>query len=392
MSEERVSLRFDSFRSFLDACSAQVSEEGIFLATDAVRPVGSRVEFDLGLGDDFPLLRGTGEVVWVVEPNGEGSVPGMAVRYESTDSATATLAEKIAARQRSLTGATFELASAAEAEPRSDADSSAFATQALDAALLAEAEGEDDAAEATPAAGGADTEVLRIDDEEAAAVMPPYLEAAVAGSQKSSGGRSGLWVTLILIAGLTGVVFWQRDFLAEKLRGVGSPATEPAAEASEMVVPEPETTDVVEPIVQTAAEPETSVPSEPAAVEPAAPSGPLSRIETVRWNATGGATVLELVADGTFPADIGAGGSIERLEDPPRLLLKIAGVTEPLASPTLAVGSEEVVGVRTALHGSPPDSALHVVVDLADPTAQLSGASAEGGVLQVRIASGAVSP
>ncbi len=99
--------------------------------------------------------------------------------------------------------------------------------------------------------------------------------------------------------------------------------------------------------------------------------------------------MLELVADGTIAAD---GYSIERLVDPPRLVIKVVGVVAPLARPNLAIGSSEIVGVRTGLHGAPPDSALHVVVDLADPTAEAGAASVAGSRLQVRVASGAVSP
>ena len=58
----------------------------------------------------------------------------------------------------------------------------------------------------------------------------------------------------------------------------------------------------------------------------------------------------------------------------------------------LAIGSEEIVGVRTALHGSPPEAVLHLVVDLADPTAQAGAAETDGNLLQVRVSSTAISP
>lgn len=390
MSENRVTLRFDTFRSFLDECSQRISEDGIFLATDDVHPVGTRVDFDLGLGSDFPLLRGSGEVVWVVKPNGEGAVPGMALRYETTDDATAVLVRKIAERARSETGSSFELSQAESLEPLAEAEPAA-----------PEAAEETVAEETVAAEPGAKEpvaeEIEQVAEEAAAtapertampapsAAMPSYLEGAVGkagGTAKR--GRAGLWTAAALIAVLAGLAFWQRDSLVEKLGGGGAP---PAAERVTDVSEPP----AVESVEAEAADAVEQVPVEPeiAVAEPAPPAELLSRIEEVRWVTTGEGTLLELVADGAFPSD---SYGIDRLEDPPRLLLKINGVTAPLATPTMAVGSEEVVGVRTALHGTPPSSALHVVVDLADPTAQLTASEDNGSLLTLRIASSAISP
>ncbi len=434
MSDDRITLEFESFQAFLEECSSRISEEGIFLATEEPRAVGSTVEFHLGLDSDFPLLRGTGEVVWVVEPDGGGEAPGMAVRYQTTDPATATLSRKIAERQRQRTGSAFELSRAgadgeiaAELPPPAERAPSP-ATQAVDAlignAIDSEAETIIDSEAETVLDSDAETildseaetfvdapaetaaeplatapeRLPEPGEETVAAPTDAYEEPTVEMEPSPKRGRRGLWAILALLAALAGAAYWQRDLLLGKRDDPARAAREPAVEAPI----EPETRAPAEPAIQTPAEPVTQTPAEPRPLEadveapdpaqsapPPAPSGPLTRIEEIRWRARAGVTLLELVADGAFAADA---YTMERLEDPPRLLLKISGVTAPLGSPTVAVGSEEVVGVRTGLHGSPPASALHVVVDLADPTAQVTEARAAGTVLQLRVASAAISP
>ncbi len=397
MSDDRVTLRFDSFRAFLEQCSERISEEGIFLATDAIRPVGSTVEFDLGIDSEFPLLRGSGEVVWVVEPDGEETTPGMAVRYAQTDDATATLARKIAARCRAETGAVFDLSQAAIPAP-------VVATEEIETPVVVEEVPDEAADEALTVPDEVEAEIeatvghgapaLAAEAAESVAEPAPAVvseariqEISRAAEASSGGGRRGTWAVLALVAVLAGVAYWQRDLL----RGWMGGSSDRAAAPVERPLPratEPEPLEPAEPMVQEASEVEAVEPEEAAPAEPT-PAGPLTRIEEIRWETTGDGTLLQLLADGTF-----ARGSyrIERLEDPPRLLLRISGVTAPLATPTLAVGSEEVVGVRTALHGTAPSTSLHVVVDLADPTAQAADAEVVGATLQLRISSAAISP
>ncbi len=400
MSEHRITLRFDSFRGFLEECSDRISEQGIFLATDEIRPVGSRVEFHLGLDANFPLLRGTGEVLWVVEPNGGGEVPGMAVRYESTDEATATLARRIAERQRARSESVFDLGRAgAAAEPPTAEPAPSQATQAVDA--LIEDAVELETAEFVVPSVEPEAELAPIEPlEPAAAETAMESEPEAESEPRPKRSRGGLWAALALIAALAGAAYWQRDLLGGMLGGSSDDGlAAPALEPQPVEPAEPRIQAPIEPAVEPATEPAIEAPAEPAVEaeappqDPApaapAPTGPLTRVEEVRWQAAVGVTLLELVADGAFATD---GYTLERLEDPPRLLLKIAGVTAPLASPTVAVGSEEVVGVRTGLHGSPPATSLHVVVDLADPTAQVTAAEIRGAVLQLRVASSAISP
>ena len=67
-SPGRVAVECESFRSFLQRFSPRISKAGIFLPSDTPWPVGNCVEFRVGLGPDFPLLRGIGDVVWTDAP------------------------------------------------------------------------------------------------------------------------------------------------------------------------------------------------------------------------------------------------------------------------------------------------------------------------------------
>lgn len=86
--------RFDSVLDFVEAQSVNVSVSGMFIATDAPPPVGSRVSFQFALTDGFTLLEGAGEVVRVVTT---GPVKGMGIRFVELDEKNSKLIERIVA-------------------------------------------------------------------------------------------------------------------------------------------------------------------------------------------------------------------------------------------------------------------------------------------------------
>ncbi len=412
MNGQTVSLRFESFEAFLNACEERVSEDGVFLSTDQEVTVGETVRFDLGIDDEFPILRGSGEVVRVVDKQRGG--PGLAVRFVDPDSATTTLARQIVSRQQRRSRAVYDLEgdeavpigtldlpkladdSVAPASPEDGSEASAMPTPtpttAVDQLIVAAGEPGDDLPEepvesATsepdelPTELEADPGPVSTPIETPAEITPVHpWEMDPETTQKKSGGRL-FWLLLVLLALLAAGGYWQRDALRGLVAGSSASSAETVALAEEPVTAEPATSAEEEAVV----EPEAPTEAEP---EPA-PLEPLTRIDEIRWTSTAGASVLELVADGAFSPE---GHSVERLSDPPRLVIKVTGVTAPLARANLAVGTSEIVGVRTGLHGTPPSSALHVVVDLADPTAQADDAQIDGARLRVRVASGAVDP
>ncbi len=105
-----LKLRFESFRAFIEEYSSRISEEGMFLATDAVQEVGTSVEFEISLSDDFRLLHGVGEVVWKVSPKAGSKHPaGMAVRFKDTDEPSRRLIARLVDNHRKAGGSPFVL-------------------------------------------------------------------------------------------------------------------------------------------------------------------------------------------------------------------------------------------------------------------------------------------
>lgn len=77
---------FNQFGDYLVENSANISESGIFIKSEKPKPPGSVFMFATWLGEEFRLVHGVGEVVWVrKKPEGPERPAGMGVRYLKTD-------------------------------------------------------------------------------------------------------------------------------------------------------------------------------------------------------------------------------------------------------------------------------------------------------------------
>src|SRR5262245_9563799 len=65
--ERKISLKFKEFRGFITEVSSNLSLGGMFIRTTAPKPVGTIFDFELSLTDDFKLVQGIGEVLWIRE-------------------------------------------------------------------------------------------------------------------------------------------------------------------------------------------------------------------------------------------------------------------------------------------------------------------------------------
>src|SRR5262249_9153228 len=80
--EARVQLKFEWFGGFISEYSSNISPGGMFIRTRTPEPVGRMIGFELRLGDDYELIRGTGEVVWVRPIDQAPDKPaGMGIRF-----------------------------------------------------------------------------------------------------------------------------------------------------------------------------------------------------------------------------------------------------------------------------------------------------------------------
>lgn len=157
--------------------------------------------------------------------------------------------------------------------------------------------------------------------------------------------------------------------------GFFSPAEEPEA-----AVPEPEPEPAPEPAAPTE---EPSPIEEPSPTEEASP--PFSRVLNVVWEERGEETLVTVHLDGAIEE---WNYSTVRLGDPARELVRIEGVDRPFARPTIPVGTALVERVRLGYHPEGRIRQMHVVVDLADPTARLDRTEAAGSELRLWFAAG----
>jgi len=108
--DRSISLQFSDMRDFIDAVTDNISESGMFIRTDAVRPVGSKFPFRLSLADGYSLIEGTAEVVWLrIEESGSGGSAGVGVRFLSLVAEREGLVRRIVAEHRRVGHKSFEL-------------------------------------------------------------------------------------------------------------------------------------------------------------------------------------------------------------------------------------------------------------------------------------------
>jgi uncharacterized protein (TIGR02266 family) len=96
----KVSLKFKEFQGFVNEYSENVSAGGMFIRTSSPQPVGTVFDFELTLGDDYTLIHGLGEVVWVRQRDeGFDRPPGMGVRFLSLDPGSRKLIDRMVAER-----------------------------------------------------------------------------------------------------------------------------------------------------------------------------------------------------------------------------------------------------------------------------------------------------
>lgn len=110
-----ITLEFKDFRTFLDKFSANVSKSGMFVEADEPEAEGSEIEFELGLTDGEPLLKGNGEVAWVSGEE-ESDKRGMGVRFLDLDSDSEKLVQRIEEIRTKSGRKIFDLERGAESE------------------------------------------------------------------------------------------------------------------------------------------------------------------------------------------------------------------------------------------------------------------------------------
>jgi len=191
--------------------------------------------------------------------------------------------------------------------------------------------------------------------------------------------RPGFWWMIALVC--TAVVVVAVAF-SLWLRGTPETHTSPAPQVAEIeevaVAPLDDPADVAA---------DQEIPSD-AATEPAPapPAQTASTVESVNWRAENGRTRVLIRADGVLHD-----GTVDaiRLDEPPRVLVRIRDITQPFAPHRFEVASSEVSAIRVGYHPELRPAALYVVLDLTSDDVLSDGAlSVSGNQAVVTVRSG----
>lgn len=97
--EVQLMREFSQLQEFINEVGSNVTKVGIFLPSETLLPVGTRVEMDLRLKDKTPLICGKGEVKRVHHANGgtKRNQQGMDIRFIYIDPASKEMIRRIVA-------------------------------------------------------------------------------------------------------------------------------------------------------------------------------------------------------------------------------------------------------------------------------------------------------
>lgn len=108
--EREVKIRVPQFDTFVTEYSSNISTTGMFIHTADPKPPGTHVTFEFSVADDWKLIRGQAQVVWVRHrAQGPEQPPGMGVRFVELDAQSRRLIRWIVEKHIREGGKPFEL-------------------------------------------------------------------------------------------------------------------------------------------------------------------------------------------------------------------------------------------------------------------------------------------
>lgn len=356
--KRKVSLKFKEFRGFLAEYSKNISAGGMFIRTEEPQPPGSRFDFELTLDEDYTLIHGLGEVVWVrSRDEGPERPAGMGVRFLDLDEKSRDLIDRIVAERLAEREAEIGVPGPPE-EAQPEAGEPAAAGPGGESAGPSEP--------GRPRAPLGGPSRARPDPVFAGRV-------AVRGT-----GMTRPWVLTLLavvavvaLGSVAAVLLPDAlpDRPAESDEGAEPPAApavapDPAPEAPRVESPSPPTGDSA---------PVAFVPEEE----------PFTRVLDIIWEELEDGLLVTLQLDGAVrEGDV----SHVRIDaPPPRELVKVRGVREPFPRSGLPVAATAVDRIRVGFHQQGVESELHVVLDLARPEVVLDRVEASGREIRLHV-------
>jgi uncharacterized protein (TIGR02266 family) len=430
-----VRLHFEGTVAYQNGFAANVSALGMFVKHPEPPPVGTRLVFELVLGEERKPVQGAGVVAWVRERyDGPGRPAGVGIQFTELDALSRQhIAEALFEYLESQLGVEVadhpdvpdllaavpdrtgshhvlpelvegagETPAPGEAPPETSAAPREIAAAPLPFRIFGE----------EPASGGEGAADEPADEDLFRPAVPPDFVLPAAGAaarrrpQRSLASAVGI---AALLAALGFAAWWfllgpgaERDGGAEgeEIVAAEAPAPrpvldpEPGAERTlaEAVGALPASAPAPLPAAEEIA---TESPAEveetpPLATPPAPPARPAAaglaarRIERIEWTAAANGTLVSLVADGELRA--GSFRWFEIRDDRPRVLVRLTGMAEGYRQTALAAGTPELAGVRTGFHQRPAGDELHVVLDLTSAGIRVERVDVRGDRLEILLA------
>jgi uncharacterized protein (TIGR02266 family) len=410
----QVTFKFERFAGFISEYSQNISPTGMYISTNQPEPPGSVLDFEFQLGDGFEIIQGKGEVVWIrAVSEGPTRPAGMGIRFLELGEGSKELIYRIVDQYVQDGGTPFDV-SLRPPDPVQPLPLSEVASPFPDLPDLGSDSGQlppvDSSAWLPPSTGFEPVDPIPLDDDFPPFMppMPPMDDPEPPRPTVNFGGyaasaaqppRSPVIPLAIagLVLALAAVGFFFRDSLGGML-GFGDKAA--AASVAAAVSPEQapeETPESITPIVEEEVEgtpmpevvrrreEETPAVPAPAAAPPApaALTGPsLTALERITFEQAFGGTDIILWGNGAIRPEV---YTQSRIGDPPRELIVLTGMGRPFPSARVEVGTGEVKQIRMGYHQKARGNEQHVVIDLADPSVQVTRIEAREKHLRIHL-------
>jgi hypothetical protein len=392
---------FQELGEFVEAYRGRISSEGMLVRASTPQPAGTRLEVDIRLAEALPLVVGAAEIAG---PSSRFS-GGMVLRFLELEQQSRELIERLEAEFARDGVAPFRVAQEVAGPAAAPGDDTPL--HARPPSSVTNVSPGDVPGRVRPAAAGGDdvySVVAAALGDDTGSSRTGTIERDDANGSDGGGGGSVLRrvvavVAVLVVIGLAltvAVVLMRGGSL---LPGSGGQESVPAVPATPVVAPGPQPTASAPGPVEPTAEP--SAPPVRATVPPAAPvatavprPSPASssggdsratRVLAIEVADRAGSTVVTIATDGAFQP---GGLRSSELEDPPRLVLELEGITEEYTPYTTAVGGPRLAAVRVWHYGDRQPPELRVVLDLAAAEVTVDAVRVVGEQVQVTLSGG----
>ena len=430
-----VDLEFDTLREFREKMAPYLNHGGLFIKTDRPYPRGTAIRFRFVMPEDFAIAQGTGVVVSTRASEEDPAIePGMVVWFEEVDPKSREVIRELVDFHIAVGGSPFDIglgdggadeiptdalaggaippwkppvsephpqeADSPPIPPASDEVLPAWlskldAEQEIDLEFDRPSEGEppevssleplEPAEPAEPT--GRDFEISVVDDHDEPDPTPVRVAdesvsdpTLVPSDQRTSPRSPRLWplaATAAVLVAISIGVWWV-------VMKPASPQIHETAAAPVPTVPAP-SPDV---IAEETGQPPSAKPHDvsvlpqvaSAALPPA--TGPATRIVDMAVARVDDATVVDIRGDGALSQDR---LRVSRLDDPPRVWVRIRGIETFFRPNEIVVGSPELLRIRVGHHPEDTPVSLWVVLDLADGSMVVRDTTVSGDTIRVSI-------